>query len=104
MNNQLLSRAQNIPRSFQLFARLLQINAFARANWCVKPLSPSACVPTLPLAREPWSTRLVTSLVVPWRGGAPIENGDPVTPIIYERVRPLGAGARILNPCPKATG
>lgn len=66
MNNQPLSRVQNVPRSFQLFARLLQINALARANWCGKPLSPAACIPTLPLAYEPWSTCLATNLVASW--------------------------------------
>lgn len=63
MNNQLLSRVRSVLRSFRLFARLLQINAFARANWCGKPLSPAALVPTLPLACEPWSACRATNLV-----------------------------------------
>lgn len=71
MNNQLLPRVRNVLRSFQLFARLLQINAFARANWYVKPLSPAACIPTLPLACEPWSIGLATNVVAAWGVGSP---------------------------------
>lgn len=59
MNNQPLSRVWNVVCSFQFFARLLQINAFAGANWCAKPprqppFAPSPCLQSPSFGAQAW--------------------------------------------------